>query len=96
MRFQPRVSLTPLDEVEPGFLKGTMFIEGVEHHFEMIEVAHDSQTGEQQVVAGRGTYEEWAINQQRYDDMQTACDGIYDTVPVNGRTFVCRLYPYCQ
>jgi hypothetical protein len=95
MRFQPSVSVTPLDEVEPGFLKGTLFIDGVAHHIEMIEVAPDTQTGEQQVV-GRGRYEEWAINQQRYDDLQMVCDGIYDTVTVNGRTFVCRLYPYCQ
>ena len=94
-QFVPSISVRPLEEVEPGYFLGTMYIEGVEHHLEMIEVVEDSQTGEQQ-VAGRDDYESWAINQQRYDDMQAEYDGIYYTVAFNGRTFVCRLHPYCK
>jgi len=95
LQIELSISVKPLVEVEPGYLLGTMFIEGVEHHLELIEVVEDSQTGEQQ-VPNKGDFEQWAVNQQRYDDMQTAYAGIYHTVQFAGRTFVCRMHPYCK
>ena len=91
LEFQPSISVKSLREVEPGYFLGTMYIEGVEHHFEMIEVVADTQTGEQHSHGGRDL-----DNFQRYDDMQMAYDGIYQTVDFDGRTFVCRVHPYCQ
>ena len=91
LEFQPSISVKSLREVEPGYFLGTMYIEGVEHHFEMIEVVADTQTGEQHPHGGRDL-----DNFQRYDDMQMAYDGIYQTVDFDGRTFVCRVHPYCQ
>lgn len=95
LQIQPSISVKPIREVEPGYLLGTLFIEGVEHHLELIEVVEDSQTGAQQVAA-QEDFDQWALNQQRYDEMQTAYDGIYYTVPFDGRTFVCRMHPYCK
>ena len=89
------ISVKPLVEVEPGYLLGTMFIEGVEHHLELIEVVEDSQTGEQH-VPNKGDFGVWAINCDRYESMQAAYDGIYYTVQFGGRTFVCRMHPYCK
>lgn len=95
LQIELSISVKPLVEVEPGYLLGTMFIEGVEHHLELIEVVEDTQTGEQQ-VPNKGNFDQWALNQQRYDEMQGTCDGIYYTVQFDGRSFVCRLHPYCK
>jgi hypothetical protein len=95
LQIVPSISVKPAKEVEPGYLLGTMFIEGVEHHLELIEVVEDSQTGEQQ-VPNKGNFDQWALNRQRYDEMQAAYDGIYYPVEFDGRTFVCRVHPYCK
>jgi hypothetical protein len=49
----------------------------------------DSQTGEQHATGAE-------VNHERYDDMQTAYDGIYETIDLDGRQFVCRVIPYCR
>jgi hypothetical protein len=89
------ISVKPLVEIEPGYLLGTMFIEGVEHHVELIEVVEDSQTGEQH-VPDKGDFEAWSVNEARYNEMQATYEGIYYTVQFDGRTFVCRMMPYCK
>jgi hypothetical protein len=83
------VTLSELQEVEPGYILGTLSILGTDHHFELIQVVEDSQTGEQHPTANE-------LNWQRYDEMQTAYDGIYRTVWLDGRQFVCRVHPYCR
>ena len=41
LQIVPSISVEPVREVEPGYLLGTLFIEGVEHHLEMLEVVED-------------------------------------------------------
>lgn len=81
--------VTNLREVEPGYIRGTLSINGADHHFELIQVVADSQTGEQHATGAE-------VNHERYDDMQTAYDGIYETIDLDGRQFVCRVIPYCR
>ena len=70
LQFTPCISVKAVREVEPGYLLGTMYVEGIEHHLELIEVVENTQTGEQE-ARRRGTYEEWAINQQRYPNFRS-------------------------
>jgi hypothetical protein len=83
-------------EAEPGYCLGTLDIAGTPHHLELIQVVQDSQTGEQGAMGAGLTYEQWSLNQQRLDDMQfLSDDGIYQTVELDGREWVCRLFPHC-
>ncbi len=94
-----------LEEHEPGYFLGTLLILGTPHHFELIEVAErEDETAsftrfvQEPVIREPEPYsgQDESANLSRYDDMQHSYDGIYQAVNFDGRTFVCRVHPYCQ
>jgi len=92
-----------LEEYEPGYFLGTIRILGTAHHFELIEVAEREHTRTGELVQEpvfrepeQNSGQDECENLSRYEDMQHSYDGIYHTVDFDGRTFVCRIHPYCR
>jgi hypothetical protein len=82
------------EQCEAGYFLGTLEITGVLHHVELIEVVEDSQTGEQQ-VPNKGDFDEWTLNQQRYENIAGFNDNEpFCTIEYDGHEFVCVITPY--
>ena len=89
-----------LEEYEPGYFLGTILILGTAHHVELIEVEEreGARLVQEPVLREpeQNSGQEECENLSRYEDMQHSYDGIYHTVDFDGRTFVCRIHPYCR
>lgn len=92
-------SLDPIfvREEMPGYMLGSVSILGTDHHLELIEVLSGNEGFAQvpRVEDEDGNSLE-NDNDSRYDAMQQNDAGIYQTVELDGRQWVCHVTPYCD
>ena len=82
-----------LEEVEPGYLLGSMSILGILHHVELIAVADHDETGFQQGI----DIDEYGSNYQRIEDLLTFTEGEpMQTVEIDGKDYVCVIHPFAR
>lgn len=84
-----------LEEVEPGYLLGTIEILGTSFHVEAILVADNDETGVQQGI----DEDEEGSNYERIERLFQFADvnaARFQTVEIEGREFVLAITPFCD